>query len=103
MAWATDEFDNLVEIIDRKIEQTSKSVDNALAKADELLKQRELERTLPKTGETWYVKINGNLTLSKADIIGTTANTILLRFEEALGYASHRYEKEDVKFVEKLS
>ena len=86
-----------------KLDEKIEKVDNALAKADKLLTQRELERTLPKTGETWYVKINGDLTLSKADVIGTTSNTILLRFEEALGYASRRYEKEDVKFVEKLS
>lgn len=67
-------------------------------------KAQSADAVQPKVGETWFVKINGGLTLAAFEVLEVTPCTVRVKKPGSHGsYSDYRYERSDLRFVERMA
>lgn len=62
-----------------------------------------MDEIQPKTGERWYVKLEGARCLTTQKVVDITPLTVELDDETTSYSKTTRYERSDIKFVEKVN
>ena len=62
-----------------------------------------MDEIKPKTGERWYVKMQGARCLTTQTVVDITPLTVELDDEKTAYPNTTRYERSDIKFVEKVN
>ena len=67
---------------------------------------RHVDRAIPTLGDTWYVVLPGERSITEATIVKRTESTVVLEWEDLACFSpitcQRRYAFRDVRFIEKI-